>query len=141
MPGPESISVVCRDVEVGRLERSLRGLRLGMAPIWAANRLPPLLQDPATRGAVDTYEELLFGAVRQWSRARRAGRRTLTLRLSIPAEMAAMVLSLARQVCELMVEEKVMLAVGLEPVSRNDARYALRLIEQAERSLADNTGP
>lgn len=34
-------------LEVGRLERVLRGLRLGAAPLWAAERLPDFLEAPS----------------------------------------------------------------------------------------------
>jgi len=135
MGGAGMIPVVWSGVEVDRLEGALRGLRLGVAPMWAAGRLPPKLDDPTIRQAVSALEELLISAVEQWSRAYRAGTRTFTLRVSIPAATASAVVSLARQVCELMVQPETMAAVGLEAVSPQDAEYALGLLEQVERLI------
>lgn len=124
-----------RGVAVDRLGGALRGLRLGVAPLWAAGYLPAFLKAPENRAAISAYEDLLFGAVDQWSRAHAAGRRTLTLRLSIPAATARAVVSLARDICRLMVDAQVMLSIGLPPASPKAARFALDLIDEAERAF------
>lgn len=113
-------------------DRGLDSLRR----LWANERFVAAMNaDPAVSEVFAIYEETVAESQRQISEARAAGRRHVTIHLSLPASKIRSLMAFARAMLGFVSDETSMEIVGARPISRSDAAFVEPFMMYAEQAI------